>query len=132
MFAHLVEIVGLRWSCGDLQLFDLLGSDVNDLIDVLQCPFDQQEPCIRYQGTISLVQLRVDDRVRDAGFIFNRKEDEAVGRAVSLSGDHAAGDPSFDSVAEHTEVVGASRHSDFSPSGWTRGETRRNSQEHLT
>ena len=45
----LVEVMGLRWGCGDIQLFYVLGSDVNDLIDVLQRPFDQQEAGIRHQ-----------------------------------------------------------------------------------
>ena len=49
MCAHLVEVVGLRWGCGDVQLFDVLGSDVNDFIDILQCPIDQQKAGIRHQ-----------------------------------------------------------------------------------
>jgi hypothetical protein len=35
MFAHLVKVMGLRWGGGDVQLFDVFGSDVDDLIDVL-------------------------------------------------------------------------------------------------
>ena len=49
VFAHLVEVVGLRLGCGDIQLLNVLGSDVDDLIDVLQRPFDQQEPGICHQ-----------------------------------------------------------------------------------
>jgi len=49
VFAHLVEVVGLGWGCGDVQLFDVLGSDVDDLIDVLQRPLDKQEPGIRHE-----------------------------------------------------------------------------------
>ena len=49
VFAHLVEVVGLRWGDGDVQLFDVFGSDVDDLIDVLQCPFDQQKAGIRHE-----------------------------------------------------------------------------------
>ena len=49
VFAHLVEVMGLRRGCGDVPLFDLLGSDVADLIDVLQRALDQQEAGIRDQ-----------------------------------------------------------------------------------
>ena len=41
VFAHLMKVVGLGWRCGDVQFFDMFGSDMEDLIDVLQCPFDQ-------------------------------------------------------------------------------------------
>ena len=105
MLAHLAEIVRLRLGCGDTQLFDVLGSDVDHFIDVLQCSFVQKEASICHQRTVPLVQLRIDDRVGDAGFIFDGKEDEAVGRAGSLSGNHTGGDAGFDPVAKHTEVI---------------------------
>ncbi len=41
VFAHLVEVMGLRGGGGHVQLFDVFGSDVDDLIDVLERPFDQ-------------------------------------------------------------------------------------------
>jgi integrase/recombinase XerD len=41
VFAHLVEIVGLRWGGGDIEFFNMLRPDVDDFIDVLERPFDQ-------------------------------------------------------------------------------------------
>ena len=35
VFAHLVEVVRLRSGCGDIEFFDMFGSDMNDFIDVL-------------------------------------------------------------------------------------------------
>jgi hypothetical protein len=49
MLAHLVEVVGLRLGCGDIQLLNVFRSDVDDLIDVLQRPLDKQEPGIRHE-----------------------------------------------------------------------------------
>ena len=39
VFAHLVEVVRLGWGCGYVELFYVFGSNVNDLIDILQRPF---------------------------------------------------------------------------------------------
>jgi hypothetical protein len=41
--------MGLSWGCGDVQFFDMIGSDVDDFVDVLQCPFDEQEASVRHQ-----------------------------------------------------------------------------------
>jgi hypothetical protein len=41
VFAHLVEVMGLCWGSCDVQLFNVHGSDVDDLIDVLKFPLDQ-------------------------------------------------------------------------------------------
>ena len=45
----LVEVMGLRWGGGHVQLFKVLGADVDDLVNVLQSPLDQQEAGIRHQ-----------------------------------------------------------------------------------
>ena len=55
MFAHLVEVVRLRWGCGYVEFFYVFGSNVNDLIDVLQSPFHKQETGIRNQRAVLLV-----------------------------------------------------------------------------
>jgi hypothetical protein len=49
VFAHLVEVMGLRRGGCNIQLFDVPGSDVNDCIDVLQRSLDEQEAGIRHQ-----------------------------------------------------------------------------------
>ncbi len=49
VFAHLVEVVGLCWGCCNIQLFNVHCSDVDDLIDVLKFPLDQQEAGLRHQ-----------------------------------------------------------------------------------
>jgi hypothetical protein len=55
----LVEVMRLGGGCGHVQPFDVLGSDVDDLIDVLQRSFDQQEGKRRPEAVFTNGVLRV-------------------------------------------------------------------------
>jgi hypothetical protein len=61
----------LHRSRSDIQLLDMLGADMDDVVDVLENAFNQQELRIRHQRTVCLVQIGVDDCVRDTGLIFD-------------------------------------------------------------
>ncbi len=73
--------MGSRGGGGHIKFFNVTRSNMDDLIDDLECPLNQQESGVGNKRAIVLVQFRVDDRVRDASFIFDGKEDEAVSRA---------------------------------------------------
>ena len=85
----------------------MLGPDVDDGVDVLERSFDHQEAGIRHERAVSPVQLRVDDGVEDASFVFNGEEDEAVGRAGPLPRDDEGGNAGLYSVADYAVLVGA-------------------------
>jgi hypothetical protein len=96
--------MGLHGSCGHTQFLDVLGSDMNYLIDVLESTFDEQKLGIRHKRPASLVKLRIDDGVGDAGFVFDGKKDEAVGSARTLSRNHAAGNASFNTMSQKGKI----------------------------
>jgi hypothetical protein len=96
----LVEVVRLHGSCGHTQFLDVPGSDVNHFIDVLESTLDKQKLGIRYKRPVSLVKLRIDDSVGDAGFVFDGKEDEAVGSAWTLSRNYATRYTSFHTMPQ--------------------------------
>ncbi len=81
----LVKVVRLE---GELRVQsefrNALHPDVDDLVDVLQHAFDQENFAIGDEVTIDFIQVRVDDRVADAGLIFEQEKDEAVRRAGTL------------------------------------------------
>ena len=66
--------------------------DVNHAVLILQRPFDQQEAAARDDDAVALEDIGSKDDVGDAGFIFEREEDEALGRAGPLACDDATGD----------------------------------------
>ncbi len=70
----------LHGSRSHIQLLDVLRADVHDFVDVLRSSFNQQECGIGHERTILLVEIRVNDRVRDACLVLNRRKDEAVSR----------------------------------------------------
>ena len=87
----LVEVVRLHRRCRHNQFLVVPGSDVDYLIDVLEGTFDEQELGVSHKRPVSLVKLRIDDGVRDVGFVFDGKKDETVSRARTLSRNHTAG-----------------------------------------
>src|SRR5579859_5653630 len=68
------------------------GLHVNNSILILEWPFNQQEFATRDQQAVLVVEVRPDDNIGDAGFVFHGKEDEALGCARALaSNDTASG-----------------------------------------
>ncbi len=68
-------------------------------------PFDQEKAAARDDDPVALEDIGRKDDVGDAGFIFEREEDEALGGAGALPGDDAAGDADRAIVAAAQQVV---------------------------
>jgi len=83
--------MGLHGRCGDVQLLDVLRPSVNYLVDVSESAVDQEELGIGDKRAVGLVRVWIDDGVRDAGLIFKRAEDEAVGGPWPLPGHYLPG-----------------------------------------
>lgn len=101
-----MEVMGLYWRGGDVQRLDVPGPDVDPLVDVLESPFDEQKLGIGDKIPVSLIEIGVDDGIRDAGLVLDRKKDKAVRRAGSLPGDHAARDAFLHAMADQLEIPG--------------------------
>ena len=74
----LVEVMGLHGGGGYVQLLDILGSDVDHLIDVLERTLDQEELGIGDQIPVRFLKIGADDGICDACLILERQEDETV------------------------------------------------------
>jgi hypothetical protein len=61
--------MGLHGSGGDVELLNVLGADVNDLVDVLESAFDQEEFGIGDKIAVGFVEVGVDDGVGNAGLM---------------------------------------------------------------
>ncbi len=103
----LMEVMGHHGSGGHVQFLKVPGADMNDLVDVLERTFDQQEPGIGNEVAVGLIEIGVDDGVGDAGLVFDGEKDEAVSGAGPLAGDDLAGDAGFHAVPEQLQVTGA-------------------------
>jgi len=101
-----VEVMGLYWRGGDVQLLDVSGPDVDHLVDVLESPFDEQKLGIGDKIPVSLIKIGVDDGIGYAGLVLDGKKDETVRRAGSLPGDDAAGDACLHAMADQLEIPG--------------------------
>ncbi len=64
---------------------------MNHAILVLQVPFGEDKFAARDHEPVAFVQVRSDDHVGDAGFVFHRDEDKTMCCAGPLSGDNASG-----------------------------------------
>ena len=53
----------------------------------------QQELSSRHCQPVWLVEIRMDDRIRDTRFVFITKKDETARRARVLTGNHGSGNP---------------------------------------
>ena len=72
---------------------------------ILQRPFDPEKPAARDDDAIALKGIRGNDDVGDAGFIFERKKDEALGRAWPLPCDHAPGNAHKSVTCGATQII---------------------------
>jgi hypothetical protein len=69
-----------------------LSLDVDYAVLVLKRAFDDQESAACDNASITLENIRGNDDVGDAGFVFEREEDKALGGAGALPGDYTASD----------------------------------------
>src|SRR4051795_2928411 len=73
-----------------LQRPEALGTHGGLSFAVLDDPFDDQSGVAEDRGAPFGEKLRVHDRLREAGLVFEREEDEALRRAGTLADDHRA------------------------------------------
>ena len=87
---------------GEIERADVAGFDMDDAVVALQLTLDQQKALARDGEAFALEEVRRKNDIGDAGFIFEREEDEAFGRAGTLAGNDATG-------RAHANRVGALR-----------------------
>ena len=82
------------------------GFHMDDVVLILQWPFDQQEAAAGDGDHIPLIKVWRDDDVGDAGLVFHGEEDEAFRCSGALTGDDAAccADPL--AIAAAAEICG--------------------------
>src|SRR5688572_22259460 len=85
-----MKVPGGRGGLKDRDLLDARGLHMDDVVDVLDGAFEKKELALNHGGAISIQNIRRDDDVRDACFIFETHEDEAFRSSRPLSCDHAA------------------------------------------
>ena len=83
--------------------------DMNDALVPLDAAADQDQPGGHDDGTITLERFRPDHRVGDAGFVLDRHEHDALGRARPLADENDARDRDEGAVAQ-LRKVGAGVH----------------------
>src|SRR3954468_22788168 len=88
-----MEVVRCRpFKLAVVEAFDTTGlDDVNPIVS-LQAAFDQEKAFLRNGEAQFFEELRRDDGVGDAGFIFEADENETFRGAGTLPTDHVAGD----------------------------------------
>src|SRR5262245_35024077 len=73
---RLMEIPRRRRRMNDRDFFHARGLHVDDIINILQRPFEEKKFSLNDRGAILLENIRRDDDVRDTGLIFQAEEDE--------------------------------------------------------
>src|SRR4029453_4496535 len=66
------------------------GFNGNDVIDILQSAFDEKKFSSDDDKSIFRKQVRRDDRIRNAGFVFETEKHEALCGARTLASDHGS------------------------------------------
>jgi len=90
-----------------VEAFDVVGFDGDDIVNVLETAGDEEERFLGDDETEFLEEVRVDDGIGDAGFVFKADEDEAFGGAGTLAANDVAGDADELVVAGVREIGGA-------------------------
>ena len=67
--SRLVKVMGHYRSSSDVQFLDVFCAKMDDLVDVLQRAFDQQEFRIGDEVAVGFVEIGIDDSVGDASLI---------------------------------------------------------------
>ena len=75
-----------------LEALDVMGFDADDVVHVLETAGDEEKRFLGNDEAKLLEQLRLNNGVRDARFIFKAYEHEALGCAGALTANDIAGD----------------------------------------
>ena len=89
---------------GSRRALHLLGADGGDPLLVLQRALHQQKRLLEDHQAPLGEQIGADDDVGDAGFVLDRQENEPLGGARSLAGDHGARDAHAAAVSLAGEI----------------------------
>src|SRR5436305_1477207 len=100
----LMEVMGTGFGLRHGERENALSFYGDHVVLILQDAFDHQETSGTQENTITLQQIRVDDGVRDAGFIFEAEEYKTSGRHGTLACDHASTDTQAASAGNGVEA----------------------------
>src|SRR5204862_2588497 len=90
---RLMEVIrGRALELAVVEAFDVAGLDDVNTVGGLQAAFDQEEAFLCDGEAKLFEKLRGDDRVGDAGFVFEADEDKAFGSTRALAADDVARD----------------------------------------
>src|SRR5580704_1925552 len=89
--SRLMKIMRRRDRAGNLDLFESARANRRHAVDPLQHALGLQNSRTAQQQAIFLEQVGRDNQVGDPGFVLERDEQEALGRARALAHDHDAG-----------------------------------------
>src|SRR5215813_606242 len=102
-----MKIMRGHGSFADRQDLHARGFYRNHVVDILESAFDQQEFSSDYSETVLPKQVRRDDCIGDAGFVFESEENESFRRARTLASNNSAGYADVGSIANGCEINGA-------------------------
>ena len=85
----------------------MLGFDEDDVVDVLDAAFDEEEGFLSDEEALLIEKLRGNDGVAGAGLVFEADEDESFGGAGTLSADDVAGNANVAAMTGAREVASA-------------------------
>ena len=91
----------------DRDFLDARGLHMNDVVDILKGAFEEKELPLNHGGAISIENVRCDDDVRDAGFIFEADENETFRGSGPLARNDAAGHADVAAIGDVREIDGA-------------------------
>jgi hypothetical protein len=74
---------------GDVERSDTLGFDVYHAVLILERALDKQKTAAGDDDAVAFEDVRREDDVGDAGFVFEREKDETLGRSWALAGELA-------------------------------------------
>ena len=89
---HSVEVMRSHDGARDVEWKNNLGFDMNHAVLVLECPFDAQKAAAGNNHAVALENVRGEDNVGDARFVFEGEKDKSLGGAGTLARDDATGD----------------------------------------
>jgi len=91
----------------DCDFLDARSLHMDDGIDVLERAFEEEKLALNHGGAIAIENVRRDDDVRNAGFVFEADEDETFRCAGTLARDHAAGYTDVAAIGRVRKIDGA-------------------------
>src|SRR5215471_11150132 len=105
---ELVKIVRGDGLFGNVERLEAGGPHGEDAVDVLHFAIDDQIRIIEDGGSLAIENIRHDDSVRNAGFIFQAEKQQSFGGSRTLAADDAARDTNLASVVDEFQSTGGS------------------------